>query len=99
MAKDGRPANSESRMFVYRSGEFEKQRVIVLYDYQKPRHSQHVLDYLDGFSGIVVSDAFSGYHALDRKQDVPIRNANCWAHARRSFADALKAVKKRRLQA
>ena len=94
VAKDGRPANSESRMFVYRSGEFEKQRVIVLYDYQKTRNSQHVLDYLDGFSGIVVSDAFSGYHALDRKQDVPIRNANCWAHARRSFADALKVMKK-----
>ena len=94
VTKDGRPANSESRMFVYRSGEFEKKRVIVLYDYQKTRNSQHVLDYLEGFSGIVVSDAFSGYHAVDRKQDVPIRNANCWAHARRSFADALKGAKK-----
>ena len=29
VTKDGRPANSDSRMFVYRSGEFEKKRVIV----------------------------------------------------------------------
>ena len=94
VTKDGRPANSESRMFVYRSGEFEKERIIVLYDYQKTRSSQHVLNYLEGFTGIVVSDAYGAYHAVDRKQDVPIRNANCWAHARRSFADALKGAKK-----
>ena len=94
VSKDGRPANAESRMFVYRSSELEKKRVIVLYDYQKTRNSEHVLNYLKGFSGTVVSDAFSGYHAVDRKQDIPIRNANCWAHARRSFADALKAIKK-----
>lgn len=94
VSKDGRPANAESRMFVYRSSELEKKRVIVLYDYQKTRNSEHILNYLAGFSGTVVSDAFSGYHSVDRKQDVPIRNANCWAHARRSFADALKAAKK-----
>ena len=79
---------------MYRSGEFEKERIIVLYDYRKTRSSQHVLNYLEGFTGIVVSDAFSAYHAVDRKQDVPIRNTNCWAHARRSFADALKGAKK-----
>ena len=94
VSKDGRPANAESRMFVYRSGEFEKERIIVLYDYQKTRSSQHALNYLEGFTGIIVSDAYSAYHAVDRKQDVPIRNANCWAHARRSFADALKGAKK-----
>ena len=55
VTKDGRPANSESRMFVYRSGEFEKERIIILYDYQKTRSSQHVLNYLEGFTGIVVS--------------------------------------------
>ena len=37
VSKDGRPANAESRMFVYRSGEFEQNRVVILYDYQKTR--------------------------------------------------------------
>ena len=32
--------------------------------------------------------------AKPNKLYVPIRNANCWAYARRSFSDALKAVKK-----
>ncbi len=91
--KDGRSANSESRMFVYRSGEFEKEKVIVLYDYRKTRNAEHVANFLGEFSGILVSDAYSGYHALDRRKE-NIQVANCWAHARRSFADALKSMKK-----
>ena len=61
---------------------------------RKTRSSENVLDFLDGFSGILVSDAFGGCHAIDRKEHIPIRNANCLAHARRSFADALKVMKK-----
>lgn len=93
VTKDGRPANAESRMFVYRSGEYEKQKVIVLYDYEKTRNTEIVKNYLADFSGILVTDAFSGYHSLDGKSE-EIRVANCWAHARRSYADALKAMKK-----
>lgn len=89
--KDGRPANSESRMFVYRSREFEKEKVIVPYDYRKTRNAEHVANFLGEFSGILVSDAYSGYHALDRRKE-NIQVANCWAHARRSFADAFKSI-------
>ena len=92
VSKDGRPANAESRMFVYRSGEFEHEAVISLYDYQKTRKVEHITGFLDHFSGILVSDAYSGYHSVDRKCD-GIWVANCWAHARRSFADAIKVMK------
>lgn len=91
--KDGRPANAKSYMFVYRSGEFNTQRRIIIYDYQKTRNAEHLERFLTGFSGILVSDAYSGYHTLDRKRE-DIRVAHCWAHARRDFADALKAYKK-----
>lgn len=94
VSKDGRPANAESRMFVYRSGEFERERVIILYDYQKTRKTEHIADFLDDFSGVLVSDAYSGYHSLDRQRD-DIQVANCWAHCRRSFADAVKLLKKK----
>lgn len=67
--KDGRPANAESRMFVYRNGEYEKEKVIVLYDYQKTRKAEHIRNYLDGFSGVLVSDAYSGYQSLDRQRE------------------------------
>lgn len=94
VSKDGRPANAESRMFVYRSGEMEQQRRIVLYDYQKTRKAEHAAQFLGDFSGILVSDAYSGYHSLDRKRE-EIRVANCWAHARRPFAEAVKLLKKK----
>ena len=91
--KDGRPANAKSYMFVYCSGELEKERGIVLYDYQKTRNADHLDEFLKDFSGTLVSDAYSGYHALDRRRD-DIRISHCWAHARRDFSDAVKLMKK-----
>lgn len=92
--KDGRPANAKSYMFVYRSGELYRGMVIVLYDFQKTRGAEHLIAFLAGFSGIVVSDAYSGYHSLDRHRE-DIQLAHCWAHARRDFADAIKALKQK----
>lgn len=94
VSKDGRPANAESRMFVYRSGEFEREKIIVLYDYQKTRNAALVSAFLGDFSGVLVCDGFSGYHAVDKRRE-DIRVANCWAHARRPFADALKVMKQK----
>lgn len=45
------------------------------------------------FSGTLVSDAFSGYKSLD-ENDENIHSVFCWAHARRDYADALKALKR-----
>ena len=36
VSKDGRPAGSESRMWVYRSGEYNRETPVILFDYQKP---------------------------------------------------------------
>lgn len=44
-----------------------------------------------GFHGYLETDAFSGYKALEKEQ-TQITAAFCWAHARRDFSDALKAV-------
>ena len=93
VSKDGRPANARSYMFVYRSGELYNKPGIVLYDYQKTRNADHLEEFLKQFSGILVSDAYSGYHALDKRRE-DIRIAHCWAHARRDFADAVKLLKK-----
>ena len=90
--KDGRASNTKSYMFVYRTSELEKERPVILYDYQATRSSKHVLEVLKGFSGTLESDAFSGYKSLDRNVE-GIQAAFCWAHARRDFTDALKALK------
>ena len=80
-------------MWVYRTGEFNKERPIVIYDYQRTRHHQHPKEFLKEFKGILETDGLQQYHILDDSMD-GITNANCWVHARRDFADAIKALSK-----
>lgn len=88
--RDGRPAGTESRMWVYRSGELEPNPVI-LYEYQKTRKKEHAREFLKGFSGICVTDGYQVYHSIaDEREDLTI--AGCWSHARRGFADVVKAA-------
>lgn len=92
VSKDGRAAGSESYMWLYRTGEYNDSTPIVLYEYQKTRSAEHPQKFLKDFSGILVCDGYSAYHKLD-KENEQIRVANCWAHARRRYANALKAFK------
>ena len=93
VSKDGRSAGSKSWMWVYRTGEFYRKTPVVLYDYQKTRHHDHPKEFLKGFSGIAACDGFSGYKALEKEMP-GFTIAECWAHARRKFTDALKAMEK-----
>lgn len=92
VTKDGREGVNKSYMFVYRTSELYDGKPVVLYQYGKTRSKSNIQKFLEGFSGTLVSDAFSGYKSLD-KNDENIRSAFCWAHARRDYADALKALK------
>ena len=93
VSKDGRPANSKSYMWVYRTGKIYKDTPIVLYEYQRTRKADHPREFLKGFAGVVVCDGYSAYRKLGREnQDIIF--AGCWTHARRYFSDALKALPK-----
>lgn len=85
--------NSKSYMWVHRSGELYTDKQIVLYEYQKGRDHHIPLEYYADFKGVLVTDGLSQYHLVERKAD-SIKNANCWAHARRAFSDAVKAASK-----
>ncbi len=55
--------------------------------YSRDRKGEHPTDHLDGWSGILQSDAYGGYNRLfdaDRKP-APVTLAGCWAHARRGL--------------
>ena len=82
----------KSVMWVFRSGEFEKEHPVILFNYRKTRESAHPENFLKGWSGILESDAYSGYKKLDRENE-GITSAFCWAHARRSYADDLKVMR------
>ena len=90
---DGRSAGSKSYMWVHRSGEMYTDRPIVLYEYQKTRNSGHPLEFYKDFQGILVTDGLEQYHKVGREL-AGVINANCWVHARRDYADAVKAMGK-----
>ena len=91
---DGRPAGSKSYMWVHLTGELSPVPKIIVYEYQKTRHSDHPKEYYKNFRGVLMTDGLEQYHKLAREQDGLI-NANCLAHARRHFANAIKAMKDR----
>ena len=93
VTKDGRPANSKSYMWIYRTGKSYTDTPIILYEYQRTRKADHPEEFLKDFTGIVVCDGYSAYRKLDRKNP-DIIFAGCWSHARRRFAEALKALPK-----
>lgn len=66
---------------------------IILYEYQRIRKADHPEEFLKDFKGIVVCDGYSAYRKLDR-ENPDIVFAGCWSHARRRFAEALKALPK-----
>lgn len=85
--------NSKCYMWVHRSGELYPDRPIVIYEYQKGRDHHIPLEFYKDYKGVLVTDGLSQYHLVDKKLP-DVVNANCWAHARRDFADAIKAADK-----
>ena len=93
VTKDGRSPGSKSYMWLYRTGEYEPGNPVILYEYQKTRATEHPMEFLKDFKGNLVCDGYSAYHKLDELRNGEIIVANCWAHARRHFANAIKAQK------
>jgi transposase len=91
VTKDGRAAGSKSYMWIYRTGKSYAE-AIVLYECQKDRKEDHPEEFLKGFQGVCVTDGYQAYHTLEEKTP-GLTIAGCWAHARRKYADALKAIK------
>lgn len=58
-----------------------------LFYYSRDRAGSHAREHLEGWSGVLQADAYSGYnklYAADRKP-APILEAACWSHGRRKF--------------
>ncbi len=91
--KDGRPAGSQSWMWVYRSGFMQQERQIILYEYQKTRNASHPRKFLKDYTGICVTDGYQVYHTLEKERE-DLKIAGCWVHCRRRFNDALETVPK-----
>ena len=90
--RDGRKAGSKSFMWVYRSGEYDdKSHPVVIYDFQNTRKTDHPEQFLKDYSGVLVTDGYQVYHSLEKKRN-DLQVAGCWIHAKRSFAEYVKAT-------
>lgn len=78
---------SKSYMWLYRTGR-ENPHPIVLYEYQPSRRAEHPKDFLKDFKGYLHTDGYKVYH--DLHGDIVV--VGCWAHLRRKFDEALKAL-------
>lgn len=85
LKEPGRSAEATSYMWLYRTGREEP--AIVLYDYQKTRGGEHPKSFLSGFRGYLHVDGYPGYHKV-----TGVTLVGCWAHARRKFDEAIKAL-------
>ena len=90
---DGRPAGSKSYMWARLTGELSPVPRIIVYEYQKTRHSDHPKEYYKDYRGILMTDGLEQYHKLAREVE-GVTGANCMAHARRHFANAIKVIGK-----
>jgi len=79
-------------MWLYRTGRGEDP--IILYDYQTTRAGKHPARFLEKFKGYLHVDGYEGYTSLPE-----VKLVGCWAHARRYFVDALKAMPARNSEA
>lgn len=85
LREPGRAAKTKSYLWLYRSSRAGP--AIILFDYQQTRAAEHPRRFLSGFSGYLHVDGYAGYEGLPGVELV-----GCWAHARRKFEEAAKAL-------
>jgi transposase len=90
LKEPGRANMSKSYMWVFCGGKTD--RPAVLYRYHPTRSGKVALAFLDQYRGYIQSDDYDGYNCLGQKKS--ITHMGCWAHARRKFAEVIKARKK-----
>ena len=88
LKEPGRAAQSQSYLWCQASGAVE--RPMVLFDYDPSRAGEVPKRLLDAFSGTLQTDGYEGYNAVVAAN--AITQLYCFAHARRYFTDALKAL-------
>lgn len=79
----GKKASSKSYIWIHRSGSCEGPPII-LYEYTRTRSGDHAKEFLAGFHGFHVSDAYEGYEKVEG-----ITRCLCYSHLRRYYLEAI----------
>jgi transposase len=86
LKEPGKTPQSESRMWVYCTGNVPRAPPIVLFEYQPTRSGIHPKEFLEGIENpfYLLTDGYAGYNAV-----VNAVHAGCWSHCRRKFEAAM----------
>lgn len=79
----GRKASSNSYFWLHRNGPWED-TPIILFQYTRTRSGENAREFLDGFSGYQVTDAYAGYEKVENTT-----RCLCWSHLRRYYLEAI----------
>ena len=90
LKEKGKTAQSDKWMWVTRGG--PPGRSSVLFAYDPSRAGSVPVRLLDGFSGILQADGYSGYSQVCKQSS--LTRIGCWDHARRKFIEATRAAPK-----
>ncbi len=90
LKEPGKVARSESYMWVMKGGPPDEP--VVLYHYDPGRSQKVPQQLLPKYAGYLQSDGYAGYNGILKAES--ITGVGCWAHARRKFMDAKKALPK-----
>ena len=90
LKEPGKVAQSTSYMWVMKGGPPHERAL--LYHYAPTRAQSVPQTLLAEFKGYLQTDGYAGYHAVLRNE--AIVGLGCWAHVRRKFMDAKKALPK-----
>ncbi len=87
LKEDGKTPQSESRMWVYATGN-TGEPPIILFEYQPNRSGVHAKNFLAGFTGYLITDGYIGYSSVPG-----VTHCGCWQHMRRKWIDAIPKTK------
>lgn len=90
LKEEGKTAQSDKWMWVTRGG--PPGRPSVLFAYDPSRAGSVPMRLLEGFSGILQADGYSGYSQVCKESG--LTRIGCWDHARRKFIEATRAAPK-----
>lgn len=80
----------QARLWSYIGGQIDQPNTVV-YDFTRTRQQCGPANWLKGYKGYLIADAYAGYDHLFKSGD--IKEVACWAHVRRKFFEATLGVK------
>lgn len=88
------PEHGKEYMWVFHSPGKSGGASVYLYEYLGSRGTDALRGFLEGYQGTLVTDGYQVYHTMADEHPDDLKVAGCWAHARRKYAEIVKAAGK-----